>query len=258
MLLARSRAGARVLDSRTVLIVDEASTLGDRDLLALCEVAIETGATVRLIGDTAQHSSVATGGTFAELAERDDGRAPHLTTVHRLTDSAELERANLVRDGRASIAIDELVASGQLTLTDSDGATHAAMVGRWYEARAAGRPHPMVHGRNRERRLLNSMAQRLLVDDGIVVADDFVVLADGGDSASVTRSWRSMATGASSSTPIVRRGCATARPVESPPLASTWITGRATRSSSAPTPEPSRARAARSIGSGEASIFPTP
>lgn len=130
MLLARSRAGARVLDSRTVLIVDEASTLGDRDLLALCEVAIETGATVRLIGDTAQHSSVATGGTFAELAERDDdGRAPHLTTVHRLTDSAELERANLVRDGRASIAIDELVVSGQLTLTDSDGATHAAMSG---------------------------------------------------------------------------------------------------------------------------------
>ena len=178
MLLARSRAGVRVLDSRTVLIVDEASTLGDRDLLALCELAIETGATVRLIGDTAQHGSVAAGGTFAELADRDD-RVPHLTTVHRLTDPAELKRANLVRSGRASTAIDELVASGQLALTESDGATHAAMVARWYEARAVGRPHPMVHGRNRERRLLNSMAQRLLVDDGIVDGDDFVMLDDG-------------------------------------------------------------------------------
>lgn len=130
MLLARSRAGVRVLDSRTVLIVDEASTLGDRDLLALCEIAIGTGATLRLIGDTAQHGSVAAGGTFAELADRND-RVPQLTTVHRLTNPAELERANLVRDGRASTALDELVASGQLALTDSDGATHAAMVARW-------------------------------------------------------------------------------------------------------------------------------
>lgn len=91
MLLARSRAGARVLDSRTVLIVDEASTLGDRDLLALCEVAIETGATVRLIGDTAQHSSVATGVTFAELAERDDGRAPRLSRFESWVASVVLE-----------------------------------------------------------------------------------------------------------------------------------------------------------------------
>ncbi len=37
----------------------------------------------------------------------------------------------------------------------------------------------MVHGRNRERRLLNSMAQRLLVDDGIVDGDDLVILDDG-------------------------------------------------------------------------------
>ncbi len=179
MLLARTRAGARVLDSRTVLIVDETSTLGDRNLLALCEIATETGATIRLIGDTAQHSSVTTGGTFAALAERDDDRTPQLTTVHRLTDQAELDRANLVRDGRAGTAIDELVASGQLALTDSDGATHAAMVTRWYDSRAEGRPHPMVHGRNRQRRQLNSMAQRLLIDDGIVDADQFVVLGDG-------------------------------------------------------------------------------
>jgi len=178
MLLARSRAGVRVLDSRAVLIVDQASTLGDRDLLALCEIAIETGATVRLAGDTAQHGSVAAGGMFAELADRND-RVPHLTTVHRLTDPAELERANLIRNGRASAAIDELIASGQVALTDSDGATHAAMVARWYEAREVGRPHPMVHGRNRERRLLNSIAQRLLVDDGIVDGDDFVTLDDG-------------------------------------------------------------------------------
>ena len=79
MLLARSDAGIRVLDSRTVLIVDEASTLGDRDLLRLCDLAVETGATLRLIGDTAQHGSVPAGGTFAELV--DQLRRPHPAVV---------------------------------------------------------------------------------------------------------------------------------------------------------------------------------
>ena len=55
MLLGRSDAGQRLLDARTVLIVDEATTIGDRDLLRRCELADATGAALRLIGDPAQH-----------------------------------------------------------------------------------------------------------------------------------------------------------------------------------------------------------
>ena len=42
------------------------------------------------------------------------------------------------------------------------------MLGRWHDARDDGRAHPMVHGRNRERRILNQVAQQLLIDDGSV------------------------------------------------------------------------------------------
>jgi hypothetical protein len=179
MLLARSDAGIRVLDSRTVLIVDEASTLGDRDLLRLCDLAVETGATLRLIGDTAQHGSVPAGGTFAELVDHLGGRTPELSTVRRLTDPGELRRADLVRSGKVREALDELEASGQLVLTASDHDTHAAMLARWYSERAAGSHHPMVHGRNRQRRALNGVAQQILISDGVVDPKRSVTLADG-------------------------------------------------------------------------------
>jgi conjugative relaxase-like TrwC/TraI family protein len=179
MLLARSDAGIRVLDSRTVLIVDEASTLGDRDLLRLCDLAIETGATLRLIGDTAQHGSVPAGGTFAELVDHFAARTPELSTVRRLTDPAELRRADLVRSGKIGEALDDLEASGQLVLTASDHDTHAAMLARWYTERTAGSHHPMVHGRNRQRRALNGVAQQILISDGVVDPKRSVTLADG-------------------------------------------------------------------------------
>jgi conjugative relaxase-like TrwC/TraI family protein len=147
MLLGRSDAGLRVLDARTVLIVDEASTIGDRDLLRLCTLADESGAALRLIGDPAQHGSVPAGGSFNELVDKFVARTPELTTVHRLTDAGERERAELVRDGLVDDAISELVASGQLVLTESEHDTHAAMLCRWHAERDAGRSHPMVHVR---------------------------------------------------------------------------------------------------------------
>src|SRR4030095_15557977 len=58
------------LDARTVLIVDEASTISDRDLDRLGWLAGTTGATLRLIGDPAQHGAVEAGGMFRVLSQR--------------------------------------------------------------------------------------------------------------------------------------------------------------------------------------------
>ena len=91
--------------------------------------------------------------------------------MRRLTDPGELRRADLVRNGKIGEALDELEASGQLVLTASDHDTHAAMLARWYSERAAGSQHPMVHGRNRQRRALNGVAQQILISDGVVDND---------------------------------------------------------------------------------------
>ena len=57
-----------------IVIVDEASTLGDRDLAALLRLAAETGATLRTIGDPAQHQSVPTGGCWSYLVTHSPDR----------------------------------------------------------------------------------------------------------------------------------------------------------------------------------------
>jgi ATP-dependent exoDNAse (exonuclease V) alpha subunit len=94
MHLARHAAGIRGFDARTILIVDEASTIGDRDLRRLLAAAIDAGTTVRLIGDTAQHGSVPAGGSYADLVARYPDRTPELTDVRRLTDVGERARAD--------------------------------------------------------------------------------------------------------------------------------------------------------------------
>src|SRR3546814_10580805 len=58
------------VDSRTILVVDEASTLCDRDLDTLMDMAASTGASVRLIVASAQHGAIAAGGMFRVLCER--------------------------------------------------------------------------------------------------------------------------------------------------------------------------------------------
>jgi hypothetical protein len=146
LLLARAAAGQTVLDPRTVLIVDEASTLGDRDLLAVLRLADHTGATVRLIGDTAQHGSVPAGGSYTAIVTQHPADTPELTDVKRLRDPGERRRADLVRRRHVAAALEDLQASGQLVLTDSDADTYAAMLQRWYQSRRTAELIPWCTG----------------------------------------------------------------------------------------------------------------
>src|SRR4029079_15113755 len=53
--LAHDDGGVNPFDARTVLVVDEASTLSDRDLDRLMTMTANAAASLRLIGDPAQH-----------------------------------------------------------------------------------------------------------------------------------------------------------------------------------------------------------
>ncbi len=59
---------ASVLDGRTVIVVDEASTIGNRQLDRLYRHAQTAGATVRTIGDPHQHRSIEAGGLWKHLS----------------------------------------------------------------------------------------------------------------------------------------------------------------------------------------------
>ena len=176
--LTQHAAGRPFLDQRTVLIIDEATTLGDRDPHHILTIATETGATVRMIGDPAQHTSVPAGGSFAALCRHDPDHTPELTRVFRLINPDERHAAELIRDGHITQALAHMTATGQLRITPNQHHAYAEIVTRWYQSLQAGEPHPMIHGRNHTRRTLNTIAQSLLQQDGTVDSRG-VVLDDG-------------------------------------------------------------------------------
>ncbi|MBV6509613.1 MAG: ATP-dependent RecD-like DNA helicase [Acidimicrobiales bacterium] len=159
--LAHTDPQSLPLDWRTVLVVDEASTLSDRDLDALMDMAAVTGASLRLIGDPAQHGAIAAGGMFRVLCERHPTHTPELTTTHRLQDPHDRAAAQALREGRIDEAFDQLAAAGHLHVVADDLAMYRQVLGRWWDAHQDGRDHPMVDRRNSTRRQLNRLAHLL-------------------------------------------------------------------------------------------------
>jgi ATP-dependent exoDNAse (exonuclease V) alpha subunit len=106
--LARDDPQNLPLDARTILIVDEASTVSDRDLDALMGMAATTGASIRLIGDPAQHGAISAGGMFRVLCEHHTAHTPELTATHRVLDPDDRAAAQALREGRIDDALDRL------------------------------------------------------------------------------------------------------------------------------------------------------
>ncbi len=170
--LARAEHGDSPLDARTVLVVDEASTLGDVDLDRLIQMCLAGGASLRLIGDPAQHGAVAAGGMFRVLCEQNSVQTPELRENRRLQHAGDLAAVEALRDGHIEQALASLESAGHLHLAADDLQLYAKLLARWWESRQAGGPHPLVERSNHRRRQLNRLARRLLQTSGEVATDE--------------------------------------------------------------------------------------
>lgn len=164
-----------VFDANTVVLVDEASTLGTRDLAGLIRWADTTGATLRLVGDPAQHSAVAAGGMFRHLLGEHPERVPVLTENRRQVGEGMAEvRLALAdyRDGQIAKAIERLDNDQRIITADTADELLDALVSDWYVDRQARADDPtrsessMIAEHHFERRELNNRARALLAADG--------------------------------------------------------------------------------------------
>ncbi len=176
--LARTDSTTLPLDDRTVLIVDEASTLSDRDLDALLALTERKGTAVRLIGDPDQHGAVAAGGMFRHLCEHPAADVPELAETHRLADPVERRVVDLLRRGHTDDALGLLDSAGRLHVAKDDLSLYVGMLQRWWQAHLAGDRHPMVDRRHHTRRRLNRLARQLLRANGELGPDELVASGD--------------------------------------------------------------------------------
>jgi hypothetical protein len=86
------------LEPGDVVLVDEAGMAGTLQLHGLLILAVDAGATVRLLGDPAQLAAVDAGGAL-QLLEHEAGATTHLASLHRFTDPAEGAAALALRAG---------------------------------------------------------------------------------------------------------------------------------------------------------------
>ena len=142
------------------------------------EMAATTGASLRLIGDPAQHGAIAAGGMFRVLCERHERDTPELVTTHRLQDPHDRAAAQALREGRIDEAFDELAAAGHLHVVPDDLAMYREVLGRWWSAHRDGNDHPMVDRRNSTRRQLNRLAHLLRRVNGDLGDDEIQASGD--------------------------------------------------------------------------------
>lgn len=81
----------------TLIVVDEAGMAATADLATLVRFALDTGASVRLVGDDQQLAAVAAGGLLRDLVSQSP--AESLSVVHRFDEPAEAAASLAIRAG---------------------------------------------------------------------------------------------------------------------------------------------------------------
>jgi conjugative relaxase-like TrwC/TraI family protein len=173
-LLADLDRGQEVLDSRTVLVVDEAGMLGSRKLTRLLEHADQAQAKVVLVGDDRQLTAIDAGGGFRALRLRLG--ASELTENRRQHQAWEREALDLIRSGLVEEAVAAYQAHDRVVAADSKPAATLALLQDWWTAWQQAEQDPaqevvVLAVRRAEVDRLNSACQELLATRGRLGGD---------------------------------------------------------------------------------------
>jgi conjugative relaxase-like TrwC/TraI family protein len=165
--------GRTELDSRTVLVVDEAAMVATRKLAPLLVHAERAGAKVVLVGDDRQFASIDAGGGFRALRLRLG--ASELTINRRQVEAWEQRAIDDVRAGNLEQAIAAYAEHDRIRAFEARDDRDRALVSDWWQAHEAGE-RPVIYAHRRAQvDQLNSVCQRLRAEAGQLGAERLAV-----------------------------------------------------------------------------------
>jgi ATP-dependent exoDNAse (exonuclease V) alpha subunit len=168
-LLADLDRGQEQLDASTVLVVDEAGTLGSRKLTRLLDHAQHARAKVVLVGDDRQLAAIDAGGGFRAVRLRLG--ASELVENRRQHQAWEREALELVRSGLVEEAVAAYRAHDRVVAAESKPAATLALLQDWWAAYQEAEEDPaqeviVLAARRGEVDRLNTACQELLAARG--------------------------------------------------------------------------------------------
>ncbi len=125
------------LSPRSVLVVDEAGTLGTSDMLRVFVAAKE--ARVVLVGDTGQHAPVAQGDALRILEAHSGYRFGQLTEIRRQRSEQLKETVSLAAKQRTGEAFSRLLKAGEVVEQGDTAALHQKAAEDYLQATRAGK-----------------------------------------------------------------------------------------------------------------------
>lgn len=157
--------GTLVFNERTVLLIDEASMVGTRQLARVVDECVKARATLVLSGDARQLQAIELGGAFAEISRRFG--AAELSEIRRQREEWAKEAVRDFSEGEAAKALDAYRDRG--LVHESPGEKWGAMerlVADWMGEATPEKEKVILAGTNADVSALNHMAQEALQSAG--------------------------------------------------------------------------------------------
>jgi Ti-type conjugative transfer relaxase TraA len=171
--------GNDLLNSRDVLVIDEAGMVGTRQMERVLSRAADAGAKVVLVGDPQQLQAIEAGAAFRALHERHGG--VEITEIRRQHNGWQRDATRHLATGRTGEAIRAYDEHGMVHLTSTRETAREALIQGWDGARQsdASASRIILTHTNDEVRELNLMARSQMRRAGDLGNDATIETARG-------------------------------------------------------------------------------
>jgi Ti-type conjugative transfer relaxase TraA len=170
------RATGPALDSKTVLVIDEAGMVGTLQMARLVDEAQKAGARIALVGDTGQLQPIEHGAPFKVFGQMLD--RSELKEIRRQRDEWQREAVHDFAGGRAVEGLTKYHERGLLNVTEKRTDAMRQLVGDWSQDEGPYKDKVMIGSTKAAVGALNRLGQQARMERGELGAESVQVNGD--------------------------------------------------------------------------------
>lgn len=165
------------VDSKTVVVIDEAGMVGTRQMTELAKKIMKAGGLLVLVGDDKQLQAVEAGAPFASLAKRlGDVKLTEITRQH---DERDRELVRTILAGKGAEAVKDLQERGLLHIGKTRAETIDRLVSDWMKNVGRRPDNALIFtGTREEAQRVNELCQAARITNEFVSPEDYVRVSD--------------------------------------------------------------------------------